>query len=261
MMSCSETGCLASGIAASYERCRRWLPFSQLRVTIAALSRRGLLVHVMLEGLTIVVMLGLGAVLCREGLFSAVLMLINVILAGMAAFNFWEPAAALIGGISPAVDRFADALLLTTLFLIFLGLLRWATGRLAPRDLGFPRLARQIGGAAAGILVGFFVSGILICIFQTLPWQERFLNYDPHRPMGAGAPDRVWLAMVHRASGVVFDRRDAAWFDADGSFIARYARYRRVAEEATAPKQNRGEFPTVLDASKTPHPVDRGPGP
>ena len=60
--------------------------------------------------------------------------------------------------------------------------------------------------------------------------------------------------MMHRASGVVFDRSDGEWFDADGSYIDRYARYRRLSEGAAEPKKNSGEFPPILEPAKEPEP-------
>jgi hypothetical protein len=58
--------------------------------------------------------------------------------------------------------------------------------------------------------------------------------------------------MMHRGTGEVFDRPAGAerWFDADGSFIIRHARYRRHAEGRAEPYPNQGEFPPVLEARK-----------
>ncbi len=204
----------------------------------------------MLEALTFLFMLLVALLYFRQGIFEAGWMLVNVLLAGFLAFNFWEPLANLLGSTSAKLDRFADFLCLFVLFILILTLLWVVTRGLARADLGFPPLARQIGGAVFGLITGYVLAGILICVLQTLPLSERFLGYDPDQGIGLGAPDRVWLAMMHRASGRVFDRGgdEERWFDADGSFIPRYRSYRRQTEEG--PMINRGEFPSRLETQR-----------
>lgn len=201
-----------------------------------------------LELLTIALMLFLAGLQARGGLFGALLLLFNVLVAGFLAFNFWEPLARSLGAHWPRLDQYADALWLTALFALFLILLRLLTTYLAPRQLALPGRLQQLGGAAAGLCTGFLVAGIVICVLQTLPLPERFLGYDPQAGSALGAPERTWLALVHRASGVVLDGPGdrERWFDADGSFAARYARYRRVREGNTQPRVNEGEFAPVI---------------
>jgi hypothetical protein len=216
---------------------------------------------VALELLTVVLMLAVGLVQVREGIFGAAVLLLNVILAGLVAFNFWEPLADLVGSPSRLLDSYADAVCLVFLFVVTLGLLRLLTSYLTPNELWFPPIVRQLGGPLVGLVAGYLLAGILICVFQTLPWHERFLWYDPDEGMGLGAPDRVWLAIVHRASGKVFDygAGEEKWFDADGSFIPRYARYRRYRDGKDEPLPNQGDFPTTLGTERPPVQAERGP--
>ena len=51
--------------------------------------------------LTIVLMVAVGYAYLREGLLTAFTMFCNVFLAGLIAFNFWEPVASLIEPIFP----------------------------------------------------------------------------------------------------------------------------------------------------------------
>ena len=188
----------------------------------------------------------------RIGLFAAFLTLINFLLAGLLAFNFWEPLTRTAAAVSPSLDAYADALALVTLFALFMSLLRWATFRLGRPGVEFTPFVDRVGGGLSGLVLGWVASGFLICVLQTLPWSVHFLGYDPVDGMGLGAPDRGWLAFVHRASGRVFDLSSYGdhWFDADGSFIPRYARYRRIAEGKEQPERNRGEFPPIVQTSK-----------
>jgi hypothetical protein len=86
--------------------------------------------------------------------------------------------------------------------------------------------------------------GFLLCVLQTLPWHQNFMNFDyevevakPFRRVMP--PDRVWLAIVNRASAVSFARgrpleenyEHAYEFDSTGSFEIRYARFRRYDDK------------------------------
>ena len=201
-----------------------------------------------LELLTVLIVVLIGALQLREGAFRAWLLLVNVFAAGLLTFNLWEPLARGLGTASPGLDPYADALTIAVLFSLSLTGLRLLTVKLAPVEVALPPLVRRGGGLVFGLATGYLVAGILLCLVQTLPLPQRFLWYDPREGMGLGAPDRVWLAAMHRASGVIFDLPAGRerWFDADGSFIVRYARYRRRDENGFTAR-NRGEFPTVLE--------------
>lgn len=205
-----------------------------------------------LELLTLSWMLSLGVLQLREGVFRAWLLFVNVFFAGLLTFDWFEPTARALALLGPGWDLFADAVAIAGLFSVVLLGMRAITGRLISVEPALPWLVRRVGGFGLGAVTGYLTAGIVLCMVQTLPLPERFLGYDPDDGIGLGAPDRVWLATVHRASGVVFDRPrgQTRWFDADGSFIARYARYRRLATDGTR-RLNRGEFPAILEVKPT----------
>jgi hypothetical protein len=199
------------------------------------------------ELLTLIVMLALAVWCARGGLFSGVVLLCNVLAAGFLAFNFWEPLARGLGALSPKLDQYADALWLTALFALLLTLLRLLTAYVAPREPSLPTRVQNIGGAFVGLVTGYLIAGVMICVLQTLPLPTRILGHDAEAGSALGAPERTWLALVHRASGVVFDEpMDERWFDADGSFAARYTRYRRIRPGESGPLANQGEFAPVV---------------
>jgi Colicin V production protein len=203
----------------------------------------------MLTFLTILIMLGLAYVYLVDGLATAFTMFCNVFLAGLIAFNFWEPLADLL---EPAFARsffagYEDALCLVILFSITLGLLRLATNSLSFAAIYFHPLLQRIGGAFFGLASGYLLSGFLLCVFQTLPWHERFMGfqpeYDPKEPglRQSLPPDRVWLALMHRAGLGPFARGDNPTFDPEATFELRYARYRRYGD-GRGPLPYHGEF-------------------
>src|SRR5262245_58566687 len=162
---------------------------------------------------TLAIMLAVAYLHAREGLFTAVTMLVNVLAAGMVAFNFWEPLASLFG--SGALKPYADILCLTFLFCVTLVVLRTITNNLNDTQIEFPPVPQVLGGGVVGLLTGYLLSGFLICALETLPWGQHFLDFEPRSENASGLrsvmpPDRVWLAMMHRASTSSFSRARGA---------------------------------------------------
>jgi hypothetical protein len=217
--------------------------------------------------LTILVILALAYAYSAEGLFTGALMCINIFVAGLIAFNFWEPIAGALE--SPLANTFLagfeDFLTLIGLFVISLAALRIAANSIVNIRIRFPPVAQQLGGAAFGLLAGFFLSGFFLCSLQTLPWHRNFLGFEAtSKSEGLRKilpPDRVWLALMHRAGAYAFNRgyEDPKFadspklteryytFDKYGSFELRYARYRRF-EENGQPLNYGGEFANDLAA-------------
>lgn len=221
----------------------------------------------MLATLTIVVMLIVAYAYMREGVFTAGCMLLNVFLAGLVAFNFWEPLASLLdpalrGGL---LAGFEDLLALVFLFCVVLGSLRALTNKLSPRQLEFHGLVHQLGGAAFGLITGYLVAGFLTCVLQTIPWHENFMNFEPRSDKEGSLrsflpADRAWLALMRYAGASTLswkeDRPDAdsnfdryATFDRHGTFELRYQRYRRYGDKRDPLKYD-GEFDVELGRVK-----------
>ncbi len=195
---------------------------------------------------TLIVMFIVAYAMMVEGVFGAFTVFVNVIIAGLVAFNFWEPLADYLepNFFDTLLQGYEDALCLTGLFWLTLVLLRVATTQFAPAEIDVHPAAQRGGGAFFGALAGYLVSGFLLCMFQTLPWSVRFLSfepdYQPEQVTRSYIPsDRVWLAMMHRA-GLYGFAGDEDTFDPQGNFELRYARYRRI--DKNHPLEYYGEF-------------------
>lgn len=200
----------------------------------------------MIAILTLLVTAAVAYALVREGLLTAVTMLVNVVLAGLVAFNFYEPISdelekMLVGTF---LEKTEDALVLTLLFTGALGVLRVATNNLANQELDLPALPQQIATALVGAVTGYLLAGFLTCMVSTLPLPEKFLGYEAadESPLRRYLPaDRVWLGMMYHAGAGPFSQGQAtpeglpatlpATHDPEGSFPLRYARLRRVKDE------------------------------
>src|SRR5438128_12596719 len=103
--------------------------------------------------LTVVIMLIVAYAYLREGFFTACTMAINVILAGLVAFNFWEPIAALLDPMLSGsfLHGYEDAVCLVLLFSLVLGLLRAVTNNLARSRVQFQGWVHCGGGIFLGL--------------------------------------------------------------------------------------------------------------
>jgi uncharacterized membrane protein required for colicin V production len=202
--------------------------------------------------LTVLIMLITAFALMREGLLTAFMTCCNVLFAGLIAFNFWEPLADLLDPMveSNALHGYEDTICLFLLFMIPLTFFRWATNQLANRMPEFHPALQIAGGIFFGLVSGYLLSGFLVCVLQTLPWHEKFMNFDPeYDPAQPSAvirhvlpPDRAWLALMHQLSTDRLQWGDET-FDRRGNFELRFARYRRYSDDREGPLPYRGEFP------------------
>ncbi len=190
--------------------------------------------------LTALIMGGVTLAFWREGLLTALTTTVNVVLAGLVAFAFFEPLADLLGPMFTGsfMEHYEDALSLIVLFAVTLALLRLLANNLANAHLEYHPVLRQGGIVLFGLIAGYLASGFLLCVLQTLPWQRDFLGFDYRvQKTGGGVrsvlpPDHVWLALMR---GVMPD------FDPDATFEAKYAHFRRY-EDDHDPQPYQGEF-------------------
>jgi uncharacterized membrane protein required for colicin V production len=191
----------------------------------------------MLVLFTLLVMILVAYAGLRNGLLNALAMVVNIVIAGLVAFNFYEPLANELemNTIRSFLEGTDDALALTLLFGITLAVLRVTVENLVPSELDLPALAQQISTGLVGLFAGYLLAGFLVCVWQTLPIEEKFLGFDHTVTAEAGParrflpPDRVWLSMMNYAGQGPLAQSNSTYFDPEGSFSLRYAR-RRVKE-------------------------------
>lgn len=96
----------------------------------------------------------------NQGLFSAILHCVCVIVAGALAFAFWEPVVIgyLLKGSS--FDNYSWGMVLGLLFFLFLVILRVTSDLLIPFDIPLPSLPNTIGGAIVGLIAGVLTVGM-----------------------------------------------------------------------------------------------------
>lgn len=112
-----------------------------------------------------------------QGLFSSMLHMVAVIVAGALAFAVWEVLAVdLFMGLSPLYAWPAGLL---APFLVFLLVIRLGLDKTIKGNVHFSTLINSIGGAFFGLISGVLTAGILLLALFFLPLGPSFLGYQP----------------------------------------------------------------------------------
>ncbi|MEE9404730.1 MAG: hypothetical protein V3V20_07545 [Algisphaera sp.] len=148
------------------------------------------------------------------GLFSALLHLVLVIVAGALAFALWEPVA--YGVVFKFLPSGAWGVSLLGLFALVLLVLRIAVDRFVRGNIKVPRLADQIGGGALGLASGVLTAGITVIGLGFLPLPPALAGYQPYEVQSNGVVKpreggRLWIdvdgiaaSFFNRLSGGAF---------------------------------------------------------
>lgn len=195
----------------------------------------------MLGFLTIVIILAAIYAFWHQGVLAAFAMTVNILLAGLVAFSFFEPLADQLEDMlaDSFLQNFEDSIALVALFSLTLVFLRWASNALMHTVVEYGPVVQQGGAVLFGALSGYLVAGFLLCVAQTLPLDRHFMHFEAQLDPNTSAaklrrlmpPDHIWLALMHSASGTKGPLDwDEVQFDPDGSFEIRYAHERRIGE-------------------------------
>jgi len=153
----------------------------------------------------IVFVLAMAVMWSTYGLFSALLHLMLVIVAGTLAFAFWELwVSAVFIGFMPS---YAWGVGLVLPFAVILVGLRLALDSLVGGNLQFPRLVNQIAGGAVGACSGILTAGIAVIGIGFLPLPHEVAGFRPYEVNSVGevvpVPEggQLWLGVDSMAEG------------------------------------------------------------
>lgn len=129
-----------------------------------------------------------------QGLFSSLLHLVAVILAGALAFAFWEPLAMILLG--RWLPQYAWGLALLIPFLLALAILRILYDMFIPANMYFSQIINITVGGFFGLCSAILTAGILLIGIGMLPlpaviwgWQPMMIENGQPRP----APWGLWI--------------------------------------------------------------------
>ncbi len=206
----------------------------------------------MLFAFLFLVFAGTAAGLWFHGAWKNAMYLINILLAGIIATNFFEPLATMLDGFQPGLTYLFDFLMLWILFAVAFLILRLLTDMAGQGTVKFPLPAEM----ALRTVLALWSGWIMVC-FTAFTLHTAPLNaVDPFggftTPMEGSflgmAPDLQWMGFAHSRSAGALSRgnfepgqsdgadqeADVQPFDSNGEFIYKYHQ-RRVnfaAEES-----------------------------
>lgn len=155
----------------------------------------------------VVLILAMTYALASEGLWGAALMFFNALFAGIIAFNFYEPLAALLATNLNAIASYADALCVLLLYAIALLILRLSTDSLGPMMVRFPTPAYHAGRWLFGLGGAAITMAIILLAYHLSPIHKAMFYgaypYDHRPPFGMGI-DWQWLGFFQYTTGQTF---------------------------------------------------------
>ncbi|MEZ6140709.1 MAG: CvpA family protein [Zavarzinella sp.] len=208
----------------------------------------------MLTILSLIVIAIAAYTLIQEGVFAAFCHAVNTFFAGVLAFHCWpvlanELESSFQGG---SLEGYEDAVALSIIFLPTLLGLRFACQYFANRELYFPGKWSQIGGLVFGAITGYMISGFVVCVMQTLPWQHNFMGYKLENETGLGVrmlpADQFWLRLMARADRVILESSGKSHQQILQEYSARFAKHRRV-KDGKPPEQYIPGAPLILKSN------------
>jgi hypothetical protein len=180
------------------------------------------------------------AALWKEGLWSSLVMLLNVVLAATVATAWYEKLVAVLEPRLPSYTYLLDFVSMWALFCLLILGLREATDRISRTKVKLRRPVELFGGPFVAALVGWVMTCFTAATLHTAPVPRAFVQPTPEARMFFGlAPDRKWLSWVHGSTLTGPFAVPAAAFDKDADFIIRYADRRKRLEDEPGLRVNR----------------------
>lgn len=168
----------------------------------------------------------------RQGLWSAAIVLVNVVTAALLAMNYFEPLATFLSGLVGFVSYWD----IISLFLIFAAaafVFRLVTDQASTFKVKLPKLLDMIGGYVLGLWAGWVIVCFTATALHTAPLAREFMGFKAEQSVFVGSPDRLWLGFTKKSSTGEFASHE---FDPRGEFMLKYAA-RRERSEVVDPKK------------------------
>ena len=180
------------------------------------------------------------AALWKEGIWSSLVMLLNVLLAATVATAWYEKLVAVLEPRLPSFTYLLDFVALWGLYCLLLLGLREATDRISRTRVKLRRPVELFGGPLVAALVGWVMICFTAATLHTAPVPRDVVQPTPEARMFFGlAPDRKWLAWVRGATLTGPFAVPGSAFDKDADFIIRYADRRKQLEGEPGLRVNR----------------------
>jgi Colicin V production protein len=174
-----------------------------------------------------------------NGLWTNMLLLINMITAGLVATCYYEPVADFLDDVGPGYSAAWDFVSVWLLFALAMALFSFVTDVLSRARVRFLKPIDQAGG----ILLCCWISWAAVCFvtftLHMAPLPRSFAGGDfqpraDSRMLLKTAPDHRWLGFASKMSRGGFYRGKSHEFDPRAEFIYMYAQRRLGLEKGAS---------------------------
>lgn len=196
--------------------------------------------------------------LWREGPWSGLIMLLNVLLAATLATAWYPYLVRWAEPQFPSYTYLLDFVALQGLFCLLLLVFREVTDRLSKTRVRFRKPVELAAGPLVAALTAWVMVAFTAASLHTAPLPRDFVQPSPDARMFFGlAPDRWWLWWVRGATANGPFANPERAFDRDGEFITRYATRRQLLEKEQALRvQPQPPQPAAVQSEPEP-PIDQ----
>ena len=166
----------------------------------------------------------------QEGLWTNALSVLNALFAAIIASLYFEPLADFLDTQMTTYTYFNDYLAIWFLYCFSFLFLRTIAETLSPNRVRFKLPVDKLGGAAAGLTVGwlvamFFIFTIHVAPLDQSPFKGTFSKTPKSNNFFVG-PDRMWMGFLHSRSAGAMSTSQPNVFDPNGEFVLKYGERR-----------------------------------
>ncbi len=210
----------------------------------------------MIDLILIAIVAGVAFMVSNDGAWSAGVTFLSVVLAGLIAMNFFEPAALFLNQTYAEWNDKWDMIALVGIFIALVFAFRMASEKIAPTYIQVPGIVDTVGRYLFGAAAGYVTMAFLLTALHTAPLPREFVGFRAERAnlFNVAAPDRQWLAFVQYISEKSLARFDLG-MQVSGLYNTPHAfdgRYELVGEQANPyPNTTWSSFPIRYATRRT----------
>ena len=176
----------------------------------------------LLPGFAAIIVIAVLATLGKEGTWSNLILLLEIVFASIVAVNFFEPLGAWLGGQVKALTYFADFMCLWVLFAATFAGLRAITDYISRTQVRFHKMVDDAGSMVLAVAIAWLMLCFIMFTLHTAPLPREAWGFKPEAKMLFGLkPDRVWLGFMQQLSRGAYARNNE--FDPKAEFIIKHA--------------------------------------
>jgi hypothetical protein len=194
----------------------------------------------MITAALLAVFVAVAFALWREGVWSAAIMFLNVLLAATFATAWFEALVGYLQPFMPSFEYLLDFIALWSLFAIILLVLREVSDRVSRAKVRVRRPLEMFGGPVVAVATAWVVVCFTAASLHTAAVTRDLIQPTPESRMFFGlAPDLRWLQWVRGSTLHGPFARPQHSFDPNSDFILRYASRRKALEAQPELRVNR----------------------